>query len=253
MDVVLLSPLSYCQSGERIESAARPDPTIMDSSARKTLIWHTASLPKATQKALNFLSQEKWLRMSSWYLAEGTALALQVGHRVSIDLDFFLPHSDFSTGGLIKHFQKSAWHTNLVREGTIYGRLLNAKVSFIAYPFFVPAQPFLHYGGVKILSAHDIAVMKVIAISQRGRKRDFIDLFWYCKNIGSMDMALCAITEQYPTVNHNYSHVYKSLMYFEDAENDPMPKIFFKTNWSEIKNFFKKEVPKATKKVLKLV
>ncbi|MBI2639116.1 nucleotidyl transferase AbiEii/AbiGii toxin family protein [Candidatus Peregrinibacteria bacterium] len=224
----------------------------MDSFARKTLTWHTVSLPQATQKALNFLSKEKWLRMSSWYLAGGTALALQVGHRVSVDLDFFLPNNDFSTGRLVKHFHKSAWHTNIARDGTIYGRLLNAKVSFIAYPFFVPAQPFLHYGGIKVLSAHDIAVMKVIAISQRGRKRDFIDLFWYCKNIGSMDTVLYSITKQYPTVNHNYAHVYKSLIYFDDAEDDPMPKIFFKTSWSEIKNFFKKEVPKATKKVLRL-
>jgi len=66
------------------------------------------------------------------------------------------------------------WNTSLNKKNTIYGELLGAKVSFIAYPFFVPKQNYLSYGSINVLDPKDIAVMKIIAISQRGRKRDFL-------------------------------------------------------------------------------
>ena len=84
-------------------------------------------------------------------------------------------------------------------------------------------------------------MMKIIAISQRGRKRDFFDLYWCAKNIESLEQAMLRLDEQYPTVRHNYHHIIKSLDYFDDAENDPAPKIFFKASWKEVKNFFRKE------------
>ena len=60
----------------------------MDTSSQE-LNWHYETLPRKTKKALDFLSGEKWLKESKWYLAGGTALALQVGNRKSLDLDFF--------------------------------------------------------------------------------------------------------------------------------------------------------------------
>ena len=60
----------------------------MDAPA-KQINWHYETLPSQTKKALDFLSGEKWMKKSKWYLAGGTALALQVGHRKSFDLDFF--------------------------------------------------------------------------------------------------------------------------------------------------------------------
>lgn len=61
----------------------------MDADAKKQLNFHFDILPKATKTALDFLSAQKWLENSYWYLASGTALALQAGHRRSVDLDFF--------------------------------------------------------------------------------------------------------------------------------------------------------------------
>lgn len=54
-------------------------------------------------------------------------------------------------------------------------------MSFIAYPYFKPSGDWLHYGTIRMAKPHDIAVMKIIAISQRGRKRDFVDLYWYLR------------------------------------------------------------------------
>ena len=138
------------------------------------------------------------------------------------------------------------------KPNTLYGVLYKAKVSFIAYPFFVPKQKFLEYGFVKILDKTDIAVMKIIAVSQRGRKRDFFDLYWCAKNLEPLENIIRRLPDQYPSVAHDYHHILKSMVYFIDAESDPDPVIFFDVDWDEIKAFFQKEIPVLTKKLMQL-
>ena len=223
----------------------------MDSPYQQKITLHTDAIPHATKKALDYLSKEEWLKKTDWYLAGGTALALHAGHRKSLDLDFFLPDNDFVIQSITKHFTKKQWHTDIMREGTLYGKLLGAKVSFIAYPFFAPKQKSHWYGAVRILPPKDIAVMKIIAISQRGRKRDFVDLYWYAKNQEPLTNIIQRLPEQYPSVAHNYHHIIKSLMYFKDADEDVMPQLYFRTNWKTIKSFFKKEATKIAQEFLK--
>lgn len=224
----------------------------MDSSRQINVLWHTDILPAATRRALQFFADCQWLSHEQWYLAGGTALALQAGHRTSVDLDFFLPQKYFSSAKLLDHFSETSWVTDILREGTLYGRLFDAKISFIAYPFFVPEESFLHYYSVPVLHIDDIAVMKIVAISQRGRKRDFLDLFWYCTHCKPLSEVLDRLPNQYPTVSHNFYHILKSLTYFTDAEDDPMPKLFFRATWSEVKKYFQREVTRLTKKLLRL-
>ena len=57
---------------------------------------------------------------------------------------------------------------------------------------------------------------------------------------------------RYPSVAHDYHHILKSLVYFADAENEPTPKINFKTDWRQVKKFFTAEVPKITKEIINL-
>lgn len=219
---------------------------------QETLTWRTEVLPRETQRALAYLKTADWLKQTKWYLAGGTALALQVGHRTSVDLDFFTPQKDFSAGKLIGHFSDELWVTHIIREGTIYGQLHEAKVSFIAYPFFQPREPFQWYGSVRVLDPRDIAVMKIVAISQRGRKRDFVDLYWYCQHRERLGDVLSRLSDQYPTVAHNFHHIIKSLEYFDDAEADIMPELLFSATWTQIKKFFRQEVVKiAREKLLK--
>jgi len=178
--------------------------------------------------------------------------ALHEGHRNSVDLDFFTPEKEFDHEFLLGRFTKDYWVADVVRKGTIYGRLHNAKVSFIAYPFFISKAKPDFYGAVRILKPQDIGVMKIIAVSQRGRKRDFVDLYWYVKNREPLPDILRRLPEQYPTVAHDYHHILKSLMYFDDAEQDPMPELFFNVTWREIKKYFQQEIPKITKEFLGL-
>lgn len=174
-----------------------------------------------------------------------------MNHRQSVDLDFFYARHTFDIDTLERQLsQTKQWKTSLRDTGTLYGTLAKAKVSFIAYPFFVPDKKKIRIGDVRILLKEDIAVMKIIAVSQRGRKRDFIDLYWYCLNRESLAFVLARVPKQYPGQEHNIQHFLKSLVYFEDAEADPMPKIFFEVTWKKVKEFFQEEVPSIAKDVL---
>jgi hypothetical protein len=210
-------------------------------------------LPLQTKRAFDFLSSQDWLKGGDWYLAGGTALALQAGHRKSYDLDFFTVERKFDTKKLLgKFYDISDWKTNFDEENTIYGELFGAKVSFIAYPFFAPDAEFIKCGTINILSARDVAVMKIIAISQRGRKRDFFDLYWCAKNIEPLENIVRRLGKQYPSVAHDYHHILLSMQYFEDAEGDADPELNFKADWPEVKKYFAKEVPQIMKKIMEL-
>lgn len=222
----------------------------MDSSHRQVVQLNTRTLPKATKRALEIFAKQKWLSTKRWYLAGGTALAMHLNHRRSVDLDFFTPQSNFSAGALLKHFNELDWTTDIVQEGTVYGRLLGAKVSFIAYPFFVPKEPMARYGVIRILSPKDIAVMKIIAISQRGRKRDFVDLYWYVTRCEPLIDVIRRLPAQYPAVAHDYHHLLKSLVYFVDAEEDHMPHVVSPLSWEKIKSYFSHEIPLLAKELL---
>jgi len=224
----------------------------MDTLAKK-LNWHYETVPAETKVALDFLSKEKWLESSHWYLAGGTALALQSGNRKSVDLDFFTTEKNFDVEELLANFVGNTnWQTSVEEKNTIYGVLCKAKVSFIAYPFFVPKLTMNKHGTINVLAPIDIAVMKIIAVSQRGRKRDFFDLYWCAKNIEPLDSLIRKLKVQYPSVAHDYNHILKSLVYFEDAEVDPEPEIYFKCGWDEIKAFFETEIPRITRELIGL-
>lgn len=221
----------------------------MDASHEPlTLIF--SHLPEATKKAFDVLSQQHWLREQGWYLAGGTALTLQVDHRVSVDLDFFIPQHEIATQRIISSLSPYQWTTSLREKDTLYGILKGAKVSFIAYPQFIPKQPCIPYKSIDVLDARDIAVMKIIAISQRGTKRDFFDLYWYTKHREPLLDILKRVDTQYPNFSHNYHHFMKSLTYFEDAEDNPEPQLCFDATWEQVKQHFLSIVPETANKVL---
>lgn len=207
-------------------------------------------IPAPTQKAFNLLSKQDWIRKNDWYLAGGTALTLQFDHRTSVDLDFFTHHKDFDAGFVSSSLLPYKWVITRTDKGTLYGELEETKISFIAYPYFVPKHTFITYGNINILDARDIAVMKIIAISQRGRKRDFFDLYWYIKQREPLLDIINRVATQYPNLEHNYHHIIKSLMFFEEAEEDPEPQIFFDASWGQVKKYFLDIVPDVANKLL---
>lgn len=248
MDGTLLSKKAIETGRYDLSFVITTEPELLEISHQMN--WHTKTLPAATVKALKYCAEQPWLKQSRWYLAGGTALTLQVGHRKSVDLDFFLPQKTFLSRELISQFPDDIWQGDIVKDDTVYGKLHKAKVSFIAYPFFHRQQPYRWFGNVRVLDLRDIAVMKIVAISQRGRKRDFLDLYWYLQNQESLRDVLLRLPKQYPTVAHDYNHILKSLIYFDDAETDPMPQLYFAATWPNVKQFFKKAVNQAANELV---
>ncbi len=226
---------------------------VIASKIKQDIIpFHFKTLPKATLRALQKCAEISLFSRGKWYLAGGTALALQAGHRKSVDLDFFTERKNFDEKKIEKLLNsRGEWITTSLSDGTLYGEFLGAKMSFIAYPFFLPVTPMRKYGTVAMVTPLDIAVMKIIAISQRGRKRDFFDLYWICQNVQTLSEIIPRVHKQY-TIHQNLTHILKSLVYFKDAENDPEPEIYFKANWNTVKKFFIKEIPIITYKVMNL-
>ena len=100
------------------------------------------------------------------------------------------------------------------------------------------------YLAVNIADLRDIAAMKIDAVSARGAKRDFIDLFYISKEGFTLEELLAIYDNKYGTLSSNLVHIQKSLVYFDDAEIDEMPKMIKKANWVQIKNYFQNEVKK---------
>ncbi|MDP2838165.1 MAG: nucleotidyl transferase AbiEii/AbiGii toxin family protein [Candidatus Moranbacteria bacterium] len=210
-------------------------------------------MPQSTQRAFLSCIELEFFSGGGWYLAGGTALALQVGHRVSVDLDFFTSEQDFDADRIEKMLaERGEWMTTLREKGTLYGLFQGAKMSFIAYPSFHPSGDGLQCQSVRLLLPKDIAAMKIMAVSQRGKKRDFVDLYWLAQHGVSLEEALLGAIRQYGEQHHSLPHFLKSLVYFADAEDDPMPEIFFQADWKTMKNYFEATVPALAKKMLHL-
>ena len=133
---------------------------------------HEETLYLETKNVLERIRAEGILK--DFYLAGGTALALQLGHRKSIDLDFFSKNYPSKNEVLVREFEKYHPTISMEDEGTLSLFIDEVKVSFFKYKYKLLEKP-AYYNGVKLASVLDIACMKLIAISQRGAKKDFVD------------------------------------------------------------------------------
>lgn len=139
--------------------------------------FHPEILSSKQRKTLRLLGPEVTAR--EFYLASGTALALQLGHRRSADFDWFLEGRMPDPLLLAREVQETVpFVTTRIEPRTLFGTVSGVRVSFFEfrYPMLDPAVPWPDYG-CRLASLRDIACMKLSAIVQRGSKKDFVDLF----------------------------------------------------------------------------
>jgi hypothetical protein len=195
------------------------------------------TLPTSAQRIFARLGREPSVR--PFYLAGGSACALQLGHRISVDLDFFAPEM-YELAQLVPRLEKIGKVTiQQQSRGTFVGLLANTQISFFYYGYPLLQSPTL-FRGVRIASLLDIALMKITAISQRGRKRDFVDLYFICQKGYALDDLLKRIPEKYSALSYPSYHLLRALTYFDDAEKDPPPKMLTRCDWRQVKRFFEK-------------
>ena len=164
-------------------------------------------------------------------LVGGTALALQLGHRKSVDLDFFgeVRVEALELEQTLREFGPVSLSSSS-RMIHVYS-VCGIKVDIVAYAYPWLDDP-VAYDGLLLASHRDIAAMKLSAITNRGTKKDFVDLAFLLEQY-SLDEMLALYKRKY--ADASLFPVLKSLTYFDDADDDPMPNMLKPCDWSAAK------------------
>jgi len=164
-------------------------------------------------------------------LAGGTALALQIGHRLSIDLDFFVVQSahfdqlnqEIEKLGRVRLIQS----LNTIKSYVIEG----IKVDFVNYAYPWISEP-IESEKYNLAGMEDIVAMKIAAITGRGSRKDFIDLY-FLMQFYSTEQMMSYYKNKFKSASLFLA--FKSLIYFEDAEHEPMPEMLKPIDWDTVK------------------
>ncbi len=173
-----------------------------------------------------------------FYLAGGTALALQLGHRKSFDLDFFSPTEDIPTirevlMEALKPFDpilaSSAW-------GNLVFLALGVRVGFYGYGYEMVGE-FVLADQTRLANVEDIGLMKLDALLARASRKDFHDLYAICQEV-PLKKLIEAAPRKYPHARDFEAMVARRLAYFERAdEEEPLP-LIQPASWERVKDFF---------------
>jgi hypothetical protein len=161
----------------------------------------------------------------------GTALALHIGHRDSINLDLFGKHN-LSHEEILQVLED---HDLVVIERyttkSIFACTCNEiKVDIVNFDIQWLLPPIIE-NGIKLASLEDIAAMKLKAVAGRGSKKDFVDIFFLLQ-LFSLNQMLEMFHKKYPNIATLL--VVKSLAYFVDADSQPMPNMHIPTSWETV-------------------
>lgn len=176
-----------------------------------------------------------------FYLAGGTAAALQLGHRQSIDLDFFSPTS-FEPAELVQ-LLSGLGELKVVDSspGTLHVHLNSVRVSFFRYPYPL-VDRVVSFRGVDMAGLRDISLMKILAVADRGSRKDFIDLYVISTRAWPLGEALTALPRKFGD-RYSLAHILRSLQYFDDAEREPEARLLDPSvSWPQVKHFFREQV-----------
>ncbi len=200
------------------------------------------------EKRVNILNHLKYFK-NNFYLAGGTALALQIGHRDSIDFDFFTKN-DIDTNALFEQISNVFEGFNIQKvqeENNTLSIVVDDEVfiSFMSYKYPL-IDEFVEDDSLKLASLKDIAAMKLSAIVSRATRKDYIDLYFLLKEF-SLEQLLNFAGEKFNnTVDKNL--ILKSLVYFDDVEEEKIKMIKEKDlNFDSIKSSLREAVDEYLK------
>ncbi len=206
----------------------------------------TSRLPEAQRRALDRLKSVP--RMADFYLAGGTAVAVHLGHRLSVDLDFFSVRPDVDLDAVRDSVRHAFAEASTVAQTDAAVLLLcdGAPIDLVRYPYPPLRAIERTADGIAVASLLDLAAMKLGALSRRGLRRDFWDLAEIVRRGGvTLEEACRAYRERYGVAEADLYHVLRSLTWFEDAERDPAyPAGLIEAGWRDIQAFFLREAPK---------
>jgi hypothetical protein len=197
------------------------------------MAWHPEVLARRQQRVLAQVGPE--LTRRGFYLAKGTAVALHLGHRRSVDLDWF------TSEGLDDPLQLAAelrdegipFITGQVSTGTLHGTVDGLRVSLLRFRYPLLASPRKYPGKIQIAARPDLAAMKLSAVARRGAKKDFVDIYALGKRSISLPQMLRWHREKFAVADQ--AHLLCSLAYFDDAERERLPRMLWDTSWPQMR------------------
>jgi len=198
------------------------------------------TLPASTSKLISLIQNKNPKFLKLFYLSGGTALSLQIGHRQSEDLDFFSKRpfnplkiqQELELVGQLKSTQ--------LEKGTLNTFLNSVRLQFLEYQYPL-LEKTVEWQNIQLSSVADIACTKLQTIGMRGFKKDFIDLFFILQTY-PLKTLFNKMKVKYKKSNYSTVHILKSLLYFKDAEKQPMPRMAKKVGWSQVKSEILKKV-----------
>ncbi|MDL1944931.1 nucleotidyl transferase AbiEii/AbiGii toxin family protein [Chloroflexi bacterium CFX2] len=174
-----------------------------------------------------------------FYLAGGTALALQIGHRLSADLDFFSPDLDIPTAR--ETLQNSLREFSPELADSSWGNLVFAartvRVGFYGYGYPL-VDALVTAEKTSLASISDIGLMKLDVLLSRASRKDFHDLYAICQRM-SLRALLDLASRKYSHARDFEAQVVKHLAYFERAEREAPVPLIEEISWEEVKTYFR--------------
>lgn len=202
---------------------------------------HFETIDPSTLELLIALQKIKGINKTR--LVGGTSLALQIGHRISVDLDFFAYNLQEDLLSIIASIKNEGYTIEIRKQSSniLIAMIDNVKVDIVNYPYpWIDNEICEQH--IRLASDKDIAAMKLSAITNRGSKKDFIDLYYLLKTY-SLEQILSFYSQKYN--DGSDFMVLKSLTYFDDAEMEVSPLLFDKLiAWENIKEKITSEVKK---------
>jgi hypothetical protein len=188
-----------------------------------------------------------------FYLAGGSGLALHLGHRFSVDLDFFSAEKD-AVGFVERSALRSALDDptliiTLDKEATFVAGWRGVGLSFFRLEQYPLVQPPLQINGVPLATLEEIGAMKLAAIIDRGNRKDLVDLYFILQQV-PVERLFEVAALKYTRVRTFAISATRALAYYNDAEAFPMPRMIDRTPWSKMKRFLERQALEAGRKHL---
>jgi hypothetical protein len=176
-------------------------------------------------------------------LGGGTGLALLLGHRRSVDFDWFTTEPMGDAARLAAGLRGDGVDLGIeqVDRGTLHGTVAGVRVSFLEFSYPLLADPVdVPEHGCRVLSLDDIAAMKLSAIAQRGARKDFVDFYALLTRYRPLPELLEPYRRKFAV--DDVGHLVYSLAYFDDAEREPLPEMIWPVSWHEMRREISRRV-----------
>ncbi len=201
---------------------------------------HWESITPAMRTLLAWVGEQNFSR--PFYLAGGTALALQLGHRKSVDIDFFS-----ETDEVHEHTRRVISAACAARggltlesaDGNFVAAIDDVRVGFFSYGYPL-LQPLVQLEQVNLAALLDIGLMKLDALMGRGSRKDFYDLYSLAEKI-PLDELLEAGGRKFPGTRDFPLMALESFVLFENADRDVQPELFTDVPWPQVREFFEQQ------------